>query len=153
MDSSDNSTIPFPQLDNQLCFALYAASNQITRVYRALLTEVDLTYPQFMVLMSLWEKDGVSITELATKTGLGKSTMTPLMKRLEEKQLITRTVVDNNERQKCITLTEKGRELSSHGPSITQRAFCSTHLTREEARGLMSTCFKLIEICELPNVK
>ena len=64
-------------LDTQLCFALYSASNQLTSIYRKLLEPLDLTYTQFIVLMALWEKDDISISELADKAGLGKATMTP----------------------------------------------------------------------------
>ena len=88
------------RLDSQLCFALYTASSRLTSIYRPLLDPLGLTYPQFIVLMALWEEDNVSITSLAEKAGLSNATMTPLLKRLESKKLIERKTLESNERQK-----------------------------------------------------
>ena len=76
------------QLNEQLCFALYSASNHLTSIYRPLLESLGLTYSQFIVLMALWEKDNISISQLAKNTKLSKATMTPLLKRLEQKELV-----------------------------------------------------------------
>ncbi|MCX4025779.1 MarR family transcriptional regulator [Endozoicomonas sp. SM1973] len=137
-----------PKLNDQLCFALYAASNAVTRYYRPLLEPLGLTYPQFVVLMALWEDEGVSISQLATKTGLSKSTMTPLLKRLEQKSLIERQAEPGNDRQKCIVLTEAGRKLSMQGDDIAQKVFCATGLTEQQARQQIEFCQQLIETFE-----
>nr|WP_255490815.1 MarR family transcriptional regulator [Spartinivicinus marinus] len=107
-----------------------------------------LTYPQFVVLMALWEDEGVSISQLATKTGLSKSTMTPLLKRLEQKSLIERQAEPGNDRQKCIVLTEAGRKLSMQGDDIAQKVFCATGLTEQQARQQIEFCQQLIETFE-----
>lgn len=136
--------MPVAQLDSQLCFALYSASSRLTSIYRPLLDSIGLTYTQFIVLMALWEKDDISISHLAEKAGLSKATMTPLLKRLEQKQLIHRTVLANNERQKSITLTESGRELSLQSAAITEQAFCSTGLSKQQASDIIGLCKKIV---------
>lgn len=132
-----------PRLDNQLCFALYSASNHLTAIYRPLLESLNLTYTQFIVLMALWEKDNVSISFLAKKAGLTKATMTPLLKRLEQKALIQRQIVDGNERQKNISLTDAGRALSVEGEKATQQAFCASGFTEGQAEEMISLCHLL----------
>ena len=134
------------QLDEQLCFALYSASNSLTRIYRALLEPHGLTYPQFVVLMALWQKDNVSITQLAQKTGLAKATMTPLLKRLEVKGLIERQRLADNDRQKNIVLTKSGRELAQQSGEITDQVFCATTLTQEEAQSMIAACHQISQV-------
>ncbi|WP_086933901.1 MarR family winged helix-turn-helix transcriptional regulator [Agarilytica rhodophyticola] len=129
-----------PTLDSQLCFALYSASSHLTSIYRPLLDPLGLTYTQFIVLMALWEEDNISISQLAKKASLSKATMTPLLKRLEQKQLIRRQVLTENERQKNIVLTDAGRDLSKKSAEITDKVFCSTGLTVEQAKEIMSLC-------------
>lgn len=132
------------KLDNQLCFALYSASSQLTSIYRPLLEPLDLTYTQFIVLMALWEKDEISISQLAKRTGLSKATMTPLLKRLEQKGLILREVLEDNERQKSIVLTEAGHDISKQSLEITHNAFCATGLSEQEAHNMIALCQKLV---------
>lgn len=112
--------MPFEQLrlDNQLCFPLYAASRLVTRSYQPLLEKLDLTYPQYLVLMILWEKDGVSVNEIADRLILNTNTVTPLLKRMESGELITRKRSGKDERKVMIALTEKGRELESRAAEI-----------------------------------
>ena len=131
-------------LDSQLCFALYSASNHLTKIYRPLLEPLDLTYPQFIVLMALWQQDNISITDLAKKTGLSKATMTPILKRLDHKELILRQVLPENERQKNIVLTSAGRELSLRSSEITEKAFCATGLSKQQADALIVLCHKIL---------
>lgn len=132
------------KLDNQLCFALYSASNSVIAAYRPLLEPLGLTYTQFIVLMALWEQDGVSISELAARAGLSKATMTPLLKRLEGKGHISREFLPGNERQKNVVLTETGREISKKSADITERAFCATGLSRQQADKMIQHCKKII---------
>lgn len=131
------------ELDNQLCFALYSASNRITAVYRPLLEPLGLTYTQFVVLMALWEEDNISISRLAGRAGLSKATMTPLLKRLEQKGLIRRNVLPDNERQKAIVLTDAGRKLSRKSGDITSKVFCATGLTMQEATNMIRLCKRI----------
>lgn len=133
------------RLNEQLCFALYAASNHLTSIYRSLLEPLDLTYTQFMVLMALWEQDGVSISQLASKTRLSKATMTPLLKRLEQKQFIERQRLEDNDRQKNIVLTDAGRKLSLQSTEITQQAFCATQLSKQQANDIIAICQQMTQ--------
>jgi DNA-binding MarR family transcriptional regulator len=130
-------------LDKQLCFALYTTTNKITSIYRTLLEPHDLTYTQFVILMLLWEKDGISISQLAKKAQLTKATMTPLLKRMEQKGLIQRQMLSDNERQKSIMLTEQGKQLSDYSLDITERVFCATGLTSDEAATIIRLCNKI----------
>jgi len=140
-----NDFLPAARLDEQLCFALYSASSRLTSIYRPLLAPLGLTYPQFIVLMALWEEDAISISQLADRAGLSKATMTPLLKRLEQKGLIQRQLLADNERQKSVVLTEAGRTLSLQSTDITERAFCATNLTKQQAHDIMALCQKLVE--------
>ena len=130
-------------LDNQLCFALYSASNRLTSIYRPILASYDLTYTQFIVLMALWEQDNISISQLAKRTGLTNATMTPLLKLLEKKNFISRELLADNERQKNIVLTKAGRKLSLKSNEITQQAFCATGLTKKQALEMIDCCKKV----------
>ena len=130
-------------LDKQLCFALYTTTNKITSIYLTLLEPHDLTYTQFVILMLLWEKDGISISQLAKKAQLTKATMTPLLKRMEQKGLIQRQMLSDNERQKSIVLTEQGKQLSDYSLEITEKVFCGTGLTNDEAATIILLCNKI----------
>lgn len=136
--------MPIARLETELCFALYSASNFVTNLYRPLLDPYGLTYTQFIVLMALWDKEDVTITSLADKLGLSKSTMTPLLKRLEEKSFIERRASSESEREKRIVLTDAGRELSFKSAEITGQAFCGTGISREDAGALITLCQKII---------
>jgi DNA-binding MarR family transcriptional regulator len=100
-------------LDKQLCFPLYAASRLLTRIYQPLLERYGLTYPQYIVLMILWEKTPCSVTEIGERALLNSNTLTPLLKRLEQQGVITRTRDSGDERVVMIALTEHGRALKS----------------------------------------
>lgn len=132
-----------PILNEQVCYTLYSTSSRVTQAYKALLKPLKLTYPQFVVMMSLWQKDKVSVTELSVTIGLSKATMTPLLKRLELSGYITRNFVEGDERQKCIELTESGRALAVNGESVARQAFCATGLQAKEAEQLISLCQKV----------
>lgn len=133
------------KLDSQLCFALYSASSHLTSIYRPILESLDLTYPQFIVLMALWEKDNVSISFLANRTQLSKATMTPLLKRLEKKGFIIRQMLPENERQKNIVLTDAGRKLSLESSRITDEVFCATGLTKKQAKEMIAICLHIVK--------
>ena len=130
-------------LDEQLCFALHSASNAIDNLYRPRLAEHELTYSQYITLMSLANEDNVSITQLASRVGLGKATMTPLLRSLDEKGLVTRTTVAGNERQKVVVLTEAGLEALQGSCYVTENVFSLTGLTAKEADVLISLCKKI----------
>ena len=98
-------------LDNQLCFPLYAASKELTRRYKPFLDPLGLTYTQYVTMMALWERDGVTVGELGDRLYLDSATLTPLLKRLESHGYLSRTRSPKDERVVIITLTEKGRDL------------------------------------------
>jgi MarR family transcriptional regulator, organic hydroperoxide resistance regulator len=98
-------------LDEQLCFALYAASRRMTAAYRPLLEALDLTYPQYLVMLVLWERDGLTVRELGARLQLDSGTLTPLLKRLEQAGLLGRRRRQSDEREVEITLTEAGHKL------------------------------------------
>jgi len=109
------------KLENQLCFPLYAASRMLTRLYIPLLKELDITYPQYLVLLVLWEKDPCSVSEITQKIHLETNTVTPLLKRLEQKGILKRTRSSEDERRVFISLTEKGRVMQSQAADIPLR--------------------------------
>ena len=125
------------KLDEQLCFSLYSASNRLTAIYRPILQSLGLTYPQFVVMMALWQEDKICITELASRANLSKATMTPLLKKLAEKSLVKLNRVFGNDRQKNVELTTKGKALSQKSNKVTFQAFCATGLTMTEAQTIM----------------
>ena len=100
-------------LDNQLCFRLYTASRLITQAYHPLLAEYGLTYPQYLVLMVLWEKDSQPVNDIAKRLMLETNTVTPLLKRMETEGVLTRTKGREDARQMIVNLTAKGKGLKS----------------------------------------
>jgi DNA-binding MarR family transcriptional regulator len=109
---------PMLQLDNQLCFALYSASLAMTKVYKPLLAELGLTYPQYLAMLVLWERDGLMVSELGDKLYLDYGTLTPLLKRLETSGYISRIRAVEDERRVYITLTSTGRKLKTRAAKI-----------------------------------
>jgi MarR family transcriptional regulator, organic hydroperoxide resistance regulator len=105
-------------LDNQLCFALYSTSLAMTKLYKPLLDELGLTYPQYLVMLVLWEEDGPMVSELGERLYLDSGTLTPLLKRLEAAGLIARVRDTQDERRVHITLTATGRKLKSKAQKI-----------------------------------
>ncbi|WP_269465557.1 MarR family winged helix-turn-helix transcriptional regulator [Variovorax sp. PAMC 28711] len=106
------------QLDNQLCFAMYSASLAMTRLYKPLLEKLGLTYPQYIVMLALWERDGVMVSELGERVSLDSGTLTPLLKRLEASGFVARVRDIADERRVHITLTAAGRKLKSRAAGV-----------------------------------
>lgn len=132
-------------LENQLCFALYAATNTITRTYRYKLEKVGITYPQYLVLIILWQSDNVSIGKLAEQLKLDSAMITPLVKRLEKMNLVTRERNKEDERIVDITLTDKGRELEHDVAKIQSEVAYETELTDTKFNKLKKSLYKLEE--------
>jgi DNA-binding MarR family transcriptional regulator len=120
--TTQNTNLPTPDaallLDNQLCFALYSASLAMTRLYKPLLEQLELTYPQYLVMLVLWERDGLMVSELGERLGLDSGTLTPLLKRLEGSMLIARIRALDDERRVHISLTAAGRKLKAKAAVI-----------------------------------
>ena len=117
------------RLDNQICFAIYSTAHTFNRVYKPLLDRLGLTYPQYLVMLVLWEKDGVPVKDIGERLLLDSGTLTPLLKRLEAAQLIKRTRNAEDERQVLIALTVQGHALREKAravpPSILAASACS----------------------------
>ena len=113
-----NKTDSMLQLDNQLCFALYSASLAMTKVYKPLLDEIGLTYPQYLAMLVLWEKDGLMVSELGERLHLDSGTLTPLLKRMEASGLVSRIRAVEDERRVHVTLTASGRKLKAKAVGI-----------------------------------
>ncbi|HEV7777238.1 MAG TPA: MarR family transcriptional regulator [Luteibacter sp.] len=123
---------PTPRLDEQLCFALYAASRAMTARYRPLLDALGLTYPQYLAMLVLWERDGLSVGDLGERLQLDSGTLTPLLKRLEAAGLVLRTRRPSDERSVDIRLTAEGQALRTQAAAIPERLLCHTDLIPEE---------------------
>ena len=109
------------KLENQLCFPVYAASRLIIREYQPHLDKLGITYSQYLVLMVLWEKDGIAVSEITERLILNTNTVTPILKRMEAQGLITRQRSASDERKVIITLTPKGRQLQAEAASIPEQ--------------------------------
>ena len=129
-----------PKLNEQVCYALYSTSRAITQAYKGLLEPLNLTYPQYVVMMALWEKEAVMISEIADTTGLSNATLSPLLKRLESNGFIERRSTDTDERQKQLVLTKEGKALGKKAKKASELALCATGLSEKEAIKLMSLC-------------
>ncbi|MDF1792023.1 MAG: MarR family transcriptional regulator [Thalassobaculaceae bacterium] len=123
-----------PKLDDQLCFALYSAGLALTKVYRPVLEALDLTYPQYLAMLCLWEADDVTVNALGARLRLDSGTLTPLLKRLEGRGLIVRRRDPGDERRVRVALTETGRALGDRASDIPLRIGEASGLSREEAR-------------------
>lgn len=130
-------------LHRQVCFSLYTASRAATAVYRPLLEELGLTYPQYLVLMVLWEEDGRSVRELGQALELDSGTLSPLLKRLEAAGLLRRTRSAMDERRVEVYLTENGRALQEKALPLPQRVAEAAGLEPEELRTLQQTLAKV----------
>ena len=133
------------RLKNQLCFPLYAVSNMITRKYKPLLDKLDLTYTQYIVMMVLWEEKQVNEKLLCESLCLKSNTVTPLLKKLEEKGYIKKEKDKSDERNLVITLTKSGENLKDKALCVPQTIAQEFHLTPEEATFLYTVLYKLLD--------
>lgn len=106
------------KLDHQLCFPIYAAANAITRAYRPLLEGLGLTYPQYLVMLVLWEQDGVGLNDIGARLHLDSGTLTPLLKRLESQGFVKRRRSEEDERRIVVELTPAGRKLEQAAAKV-----------------------------------
>jgi DNA-binding MarR family transcriptional regulator len=132
-----------PRLDRQVCFALYSASRAATAVYRPVLEELGLTYPQYLVMLVLWEDEPRGVKELGQELGLDSGTLSPLLKRLESLGLVERRRSGEDERRVAIHLTAAGRELSGKAGAIPKRLAEAAGLTPAELDQLHNTLGRL----------
>lgn len=135
-------------LDNQICFPLYSAANAVIRTYRPLLERLDLTYSQYLVMMVLWESDGISVKDLGNRLHLDSGTLTPLLKRLEVKGFVARGRSDQDERVRVLKLTESGAMLKQQAQLIPQQMKCKIPLEIDELLQLKQLCEKVLSTFE-----
>lgn len=118
MNNLANKEFDSLKLENQLCFTIYATSRLMIRQYQPYLDQLGITYPQYLVLLVLWEKDGISVNEIGCKLYLNTNTLTPLLKRMERFSFIQRIKCCNDERKVLIYLSEKGKNLKNEAKRI-----------------------------------
>jgi DNA-binding MarR family transcriptional regulator len=132
-------------LDNQLCYALYAAAHRMTKSYRPLLERMGLTYPQYLVLLVLWETDGVTVSEIGRRLRLDSGTLTPVLKRLEGADFVSRSRRRSDEREVEIALTPRGRGMRAEAVAVRKSVMCQLNLSEPEVQALRADLNALIE--------
>jgi DNA-binding MarR family transcriptional regulator len=137
-------TIGVPRLDQQLCFALYSASGLMTKVYRPLLEPLGLTYPQYLVMLALWERAPSTVGELGAALGLDSATLTPLIKRMEAGGLVTRRRDAADERRVLVEPTTKGQALRARMKDVSEALACAVPLEPGEVKALHATLTRLV---------
>ena len=133
------------KLGNQLCFPLYAASRNVINLYTPYLKPLGLTYTQYITLLALWEKDGITVGELCGKLMLDNGTLSPLLKKMQQEGLVERTRSEEDERVVVITLTEEGRALKEKAKDIPVKVAGCIDLPPEKAMMLYSLLHELLE--------
>ncbi|MBS1625609.1 MAG: MarR family transcriptional regulator [Bacteroidetes bacterium] len=136
-------------LENQLCFPLYAVSRMVTQLYTPLLDELDLTYPQYLVLLVLWEQGHQTVGEIGAHLALESNTLTPLLKRMEEKDLIQRVRSLRDERKMMISLTRRGKQMKNKAVCIPQALIAGmqdSSLTEREITTFRRTLMKIMSV-------
>lgn len=132
-------------LDNQLCYALYAAAHRMTKSYRPMLERMGLTYPQYLVLLVLWENDGITVSEIGRRLRLDSGTLTPVLKRLESGGLLNRSRRQSDEREVEIALTDQGRALRAEAVAVRQSVMCQLNMSEPEIQAMRADLNALIE--------
>jgi MarR family transcriptional regulator, organic hydroperoxide resistance regulator len=130
---------PQISLNNLLCLDLYAASRAVIKAYHPLLTPLGLTYPQYLVMIALWESGPLAVNELSKRLSLDSGTLSPLLKRLEAAGLIDRTRSNEDERRVSISLTRAGEALREKVPAVQEAVACAFHVKGEALRDLQET--------------
>ena len=145
-DREEVQVIRTPKLDTQLCFALYEASRAAIDIYRPLLDELGITYPQYLVLLILWERGTCSVKEIGQLLHLDSGTLSPLLKRLEAAGIVRRQRRSTDERIVDISLTEQGHALQKRALAIPAKFRCELDLSFDEYMGLLTRLKKLTQL-------
>ena len=133
------------KLSNQLCFPLYAAARKVTALYTPFLTELNLTYTQYLVLLVLWEQDGIPVSEICRRLHLDNGTVSPLLKKLEKEGLLEKSRSPEDERVVLITLTDTGRALQERAKEIPGKVGSCVRLTPGKALTLYQLLYELLD--------
>ena len=140
----ENANYDVLKLENQLCFLLYASSREIVKRYKPLLDKIDLTYTQYIAMLVLWEKKQLTVKELGECLYLDSGTLTPLLKKLESKGLVTRTRSEKDERSLVVTLTQEGEKLKEQAVEIPLQIAGCINLTPQEGKLLYDMLHKVL---------
>lgn len=143
LDDADAARDPLC-LDNQLCFSLYSAAHAIKRAYRPLLEDLGLTYPQYLILIVLWQTDGLKVSEIGKKLALDSGTLTPVLKRLDALGLINRTRRPQDEREVEISLTPSGRALRERAVDVRRDVVRQLRMSEQEIASLRTDLNMLV---------
>ena len=133
------------KLENQLCFPLYACSREIIKRYKPFLDKIELTYTQYITMMVMWERKSVNVKELGERLYLDSGTLTPLLKKLEARGVITRMRSEADERNLVVTITDEGEKLKEKAVNIPLQIASCTKLTAEEGSMLYGILYKILE--------
>lgn len=137
------------RLDNQVCFRLYSASRLVMQAYTPMLNELGITYPQYLVLMVLWEKDALPVNDIAHRLLLETNTVTPLLQRMEKQGILTRKKGEHDKRQQIVSLTEKGRAMEQRAfdtiPEGMGKRLAACPLSMDDFRQLADELDQIIE--------
>ncbi|RKN79141.1 MarR family winged helix-turn-helix transcriptional regulator [Paenibacillus ginsengarvi] len=148
MDRDDMLT-----LDNQMCFALYACSREMTKLYRPFLDELGITYTQYVAMLALWERDDVTVKRLGERLHLDSGTLTPLLKKLEAAGFVSRARDAQDERNVRIRLTASGEQLKERACDVPAKAFCGLGISAEEAKDLRDRLRSLLGRIHQPTME
>ena len=140
------------RLENQLCFPLYACAKEVTRRYKPFLDPLDLTYTQYITMMVLWDKKEVRVKDLGEVLYLDSGTLTPLLKRLEQKGLISRSRYQDDERALCVRITEEGEKLQHRAISVPKEMRACIPLNEEEMLVLKKLLSRTLTAMEQSNI-
>lgn len=138
MNETKKTSDPFPALDELLCFSIYSASHAFSQLYRPVLDEIGLTYPQYLVLVVLWAGDDQTVRDLGRALHLDSSTLTPLLKRLEAAGYVTRNRNPADERQVRVRLTQEGKALRERARAVPKCAENAVNLPTETIKRLLA---------------
>lgn len=139
------------KLENQLCFLLYASSREMTKQYKPLLDQLNVTYPQYLALLLLWEHETLTVKKMGELLYLDSGTLTPMLKRMEQQGLITRKRSEEDERSVLISLTEDGELIKEKAADIPGKILGLSHQSGEDLKQLKSVLYTLLEILHQKN--
>ncbi|MCO4818659.1 MAG: MarR family transcriptional regulator [Bacteroidetes bacterium] len=138
----ENSNLFLP---DQVCFPLYASSRMITRLYQPLLEAFEITYPQYLVLLVLWQHKKLSVTELGSKLFLKTNTLTPLIRKMKEKKLLTKQRSNKDERTVFVSLTPKGQDLQEKAKGVPKELINSLNMSSEDLEDIRAIMWRFLD--------
>ncbi len=138
----ENSNLFLPE---QVCFPLYASSRMITRLYQPLLEAFELTYPQYLVLLVLWQHKKLTVTELGSKLFLNTNTLTPLIRKMKEKKLLTKQRSNKDERTVFIALTPKGQAIEEEAKGVPKELIKSLKMSSEDLEDIRAIMWRFLD--------